>query len=94
MDYIVNTPCGTLRGVAGKIEGTVAYKGIRYATAGRWEYPVQVKHWEGEYDATHYGNCAYQPRAFYNEEDMPEITFTYKSKDGQVNPEMTSVIGG
>lgn len=29
-----------------------------------------------------------------NEEDMPEITFTYKSKEGQVNPEMTSVIGG
>ena len=29
-----------------------------------------------------------------NEEDMPEISFTYKAKDGQVNPEMTSVIGG
>ena len=77
MDYIVTTPCGTLRGTAGKIEGTAAYKGIRYATAGRWEYPVQVKHWEGEYDATHYGNCSYQPRAFYNEEDMPEKAFYY-----------------
>ena len=77
MDYIVNTPCGALRGVAGKNPGTAAYKGIRYATAGRWEYPVQVKHWEGEYDATHYGNCAYQPRAFYNEEDMPEKAFYY-----------------
>lgn len=29
-----------------------------------------------------------------NEEDTPEITFTYKGKDGQVNPEMISVIGG
>ena len=29
-----------------------------------------------------------------NEEDMPEISFTYKAKEGQVNPEMTSVIGG
>ena len=29
-----------------------------------------------------------------DEEDMPEISFTYKAKDGQVNPEMTSVIGG
>ncbi len=29
-----------------------------------------------------------------DEEDMPEITFTYKGKDGQVNPEMISVIGG
>ena len=29
-----------------------------------------------------------------DEEDMPEITFTYKAKDGQINPEMISVIGG
>ncbi|MBE5956678.1 MAG: hypothetical protein E7253_09520 [Lachnospiraceae bacterium] len=29
-----------------------------------------------------------------DEEDMPEINFTYKAKDGQVNPEMISVIGG
>jgi len=29
-----------------------------------------------------------------DEEDMPEINFTYKAKEGQVNPEMTSVIGG
>lgn len=29
-----------------------------------------------------------------NEEDMPEISFTYKARTGQVNPEMTSVIGG
>ena len=77
MDYIVTTPCGALRGTAGKNPGTAAYKGIRYATAGRWEYPVQVKHWDGEYDATHYGNCSYQPRAFYNEEDMPEKAFYY-----------------
>ena len=29
-----------------------------------------------------------------NEENMPEISFSYKAKDGQINPEMTSVIGG
>ena len=77
MDYIVNTPCGTLQGCAGKVPGTAAYKGIRYATAGRWEYPVQVTSWEGTYDATKYGNCAYQPRAFYNEEEMPEKAFYF-----------------
>ena len=77
MDYIIKTPCGQLRGCVGRIPGTVAYKGIRYATAGRWEYPQQVKHWEGIYDATQYGHCAYQPRAFYNEEDMPEKAFYY-----------------
>ena len=77
MDYIVNTPCGPVRGTAGRMPGTVAYKGIRYATAGRWEYPEQVRHWEGVYDATAYGNCSYQPRAFYNEAKVPEKAFYY-----------------
>ena len=66
---IRNTPCGAIRGVPGKHPGTVAFKGIRYATAGRWEYPTQVTHWEGVYDATRYGSCSYQPRSFYNEEE-------------------------
>ena len=77
MDYIVSTPCGEVKGCPGRAPRTVAYKGIRYATAGRWEYPTQVKSWEGVYDATAYGSCAYQPRAFYNEEDMPEKAFYY-----------------
>ena len=77
MDYIVNTPCGTLQGTAGRVVGTAAYKGIRYATAGRWEYPKQVTHWEGVYDATRYGNCSYQPRAFYNEEENLKKVFYY-----------------
>lgn len=77
MDYIVNTPCGTLQGTAGRVAGTAAYKGIRYATAGRWEYPKQVTHWEGVYDATRYGNCSYQPRAFYNEEENLKKVFYY-----------------
>ena len=50
MDYIVNTPCGAVQGVAGRVAGTVSYKGIRYATAGRWEYPKLVTGWEGVYD--------------------------------------------
>jgi len=77
MDYIVNTPCGRVKGTAGRIPGTVAYKGIRYAAAGRWEYPKQVTAWEGIYDATEYGHCSYQPRAFYDEEKMPEKAFYY-----------------
>ena len=77
MDYIVSTPCGQVRGVAGRVPGTVAYKGIRYATAGRWEYPKEVTHWEGIYDATAYGNCSYQPRAFYNEEEDLKKVFYY-----------------
>ena len=77
MEYLINTSCGPLRGTAGRVPGTAAYKGIRYATAGRWEYPVQVTSWEGIYDATKYGHCSYQPRAFYNEEDVPEKAFYY-----------------
>ena len=77
MDYIVNTPCGAVQGCAGRVPGTAAYKGIRYATAGRWEYPKQVKSWEGVYDATAYGHCSYQPRAFYNEEENLKKIFYY-----------------
>ena len=77
MDYIVNTPCGALRGTASPVEGVAAYKGIRYATAGRWEYPVQVTGWEGQYDATAYGSCSYQPRAFYDEEENKKKYFYY-----------------
>ena len=77
MEYIINTPCGSLRGTKTRIEGVVAYKGIRYATAGRFEYPSEVTSWEGVYDATEYGACSYQPRSFYNEEDMPKKIFYY-----------------
>ena len=77
MDRIINTPCGQLKGCVGRVPGTVAYKGIRYATAGRWEYPKQVTSWDGVYDATQYGNCCYQPRTFYNEEENPKKYFYY-----------------
>ncbi len=77
MNYLITTPCGPVHGCAGRLPGTAAYKGIRYATAGRWEYPVQVTSWEGVYDATRYGNCSYQARAFYDEETVPEKAFYY-----------------
>ena len=77
MQYTVNTPCGAVRGCAGRVPGTAAYKGIRYATAGRWEYPKQVTAWDGVYDATAYGACSYQPRAFYNEEENLKKVFYY-----------------
>ena len=76
MEYILHTPCGALRGARGE-KGIRVFKGIRYATAGRWEYPVEVKSWEGVYDATGYGHCSYQPRAFYNEEENLKKIFYY-----------------
>ena len=78
MDYIITTPCGQVRGYAGRVPGTVAFKGIRYATAGRWEYPKQVTGWEGIYDAANYGACSYQPRSFYNEEENLKKVFYYR----------------
>ena len=77
MEYIVNTPCGAVRGYAGRVPGTVAFKGIRYATAGRWEYPKPVTHWDGVYEAVEYGACCYQPRSFYNEEENLKKVFYY-----------------
>mgnify|MGYP003291534038 FL=1 len=74
---IIKTPCGEIRGTAGRVPGTIAYKGIRYATAGRWEYPKMVTAWDGIYDATQYGHCSYQPRAFYNEEENLKKIFYY-----------------
>ncbi len=77
MDYRITTPCGALQGCAGRIPGIAAYKGIRYAAAGRWEYPTLVTAWDGLYDATQYGHCSYQPRAFYDEETVAEKAFYY-----------------
>ena len=77
MDFIVNTPCGQIKGCVGRVPRAIAFKGIRYATAGRWEYPKQVTAWDGVYDATEYGSCCYQPRAFYNEEENKKKYFYY-----------------
>ncbi len=77
MNYIVNTPCGPVQGCSSGVDGIAAYKGIRYATAGRWEYPVQVTSWEGTYVADSYGHCCYQPRSFYDEEKNLKKIFYY-----------------
>ena len=81
---MIYTPCGPIRGVPGRVPGTTAYKGIRYATAGRWELPREVKRWDGVYDASRYGSCSYQPRAFYNEEEnLKKIFYYYEFRKGE-----------
>lgn len=77
MSFERTTPCGVISGTACQWPGIAAYKGIRYATAGRWEFPVPVTHWDGVYDATQYGACCYQPRAFYDEAAAPGKAFYY-----------------
>lgn len=78
MEVLIKTPCGDIRGAACQRQGVIAFKGIRYARAGRFEYPRLVTAWDGVYDALEYGNCSYQPRAFYHEAEMPEKAFYYE----------------
>ena len=77
MNKQIMTPCGEIVGTLCQKSDVISFKGIRYATAGRWEYPKQVTAWDGVYDATKYGNCSYQPRAFYNEEFNKKKYFYY-----------------
>lgn len=77
MEKIISTPCGEIKGYDCNLENVIAFKGIRYATAERWAYPKEVARWDGIYDAKSYGNCSYQPRSFYNEEENPGKIFYY-----------------
>ena len=83
-EFILQTPLGQIKGIAG--ERCVEYRGIRYARAARYEMPVEEGAWEGVYDATAFGACCYQHRAFkedavvnpfYHKEFREGLHFTY-----------------
>lgn len=86
---IINTPCGDIIGID---NGDYAeYRGIKYANARRWEKPVEIDHWDGVYEATKWGECCFQRRAFekdeecnpfYHKEFRDGMSFTY-SEDCQ-----------
>lgn len=60
----LDTTCGKIKGLN---KGDYAlYKGIRYATARRWENPQVVTSWQGEYDATKFGSLCCQYSGFYD----------------------------
>lgn len=78
------TPCGEIEGIDCSLYDE--FRGIRYAYAKRFEYPRQVTHWDGVYDATKFGDCALQHRAFeddatvnafYHNEFRKGLNFTY-----------------
>lgn len=69
------TPCGRIKGI--RKNGLIVYKGIRYATAGRWEEPKVVTSWEGEYDATKQGHWCPQYNAFFDGHQAPFSKFYY-----------------
>ena len=76
-DHLRRTPCGYIRGVAAKTPGVTAYKGIRYAEAGRWEYPKQVTHWNGIYDASEFGPISMQENTIIPEDKNGRDPFYY-----------------
>lgn len=62
----ISTPCGN---VIGEITPYgLRFRGIKYATAGRFEMPAEVRSFGGDFDATKQGVCCPQMRAFWNEE--------------------------
>lgn len=68
------TSCGEIEGLS--FDHHNEFRGIKYATANRWEYPTQVTSWQGVYDATEFGACAIQRRSY--EEDSEFNPFYYK----------------
>ena len=73
--HVLETACGSIRGVAR--DGYTIYKGVRYATAQRWERAEPITAWEGEYDATAFGDRACQFRGFYGTENSGINQFYY-----------------
>lgn len=62
---VTDTPCGPVRGL--RQAGQNAYLGIPYAHAERFAYPALTTRWEGTLDATDFGPCSWQFRAFRSE---------------------------
>lgn len=62
----LETSMGRIRGIQEKDYSV--FKGVRYATADRWEDAVPVAGWDGVYDATEFGPASWQYRGFYGVE--------------------------
>ena len=60
---VSDIPCGRL--VGENFDGINRYLGIRYATAGRFEYPQEITAWEGEYNACAYGPAPVQESTYF-----------------------------
>lgn len=71
---VVDTPCGPVKGIRG--EKQHAFLGIPYASAERFAYPTVTTRWDGTLDATAFGPCSWQFKAFRSEA-MGEDPFYY-----------------
>ena len=59
-------PCGEVIGEV--TEYGARFRGVRYATAKRFEKPIEITHYDEPQDATKQGVCCPQMRAYWNEE--------------------------
>ncbi|GHV15938.1 carboxylic ester hydrolase [Spirochaetia bacterium] len=75
-NIVLNTPCGQIEGISDN--GVRRFLGIRYAAAGRWEYPKEVTHWEGVFTAKQYGSAPIQERAYVDGVKYKHHPFYYK----------------
>lgn len=64
---VLDTACGQIQGI--QKDGYREFRGVRYATAERWEQAQPVTSWDGVYDATAWGDGSCQYRGFYHMED-------------------------
>lgn len=80
----VNTSLGEI--TCREYEDRLEFRGLRYAKAKRWEYPERVDSYDGDFDATEYGPCCCQERAYtvdaetnpwFHKEFRSGQTFTY-----------------
>lgn len=79
---IKDTKCGKIKGLD-MGNGIQEFRGIRYATAERWKYPIPVKHWKDIYDATEFGAACPQRRTFDDETlKEPKPFFYHEFREG------------
>ncbi len=80
----IKSPYGLIKGL--DYGDYSLFKGIRYAKAERFEYPEPITSYYDIYDATNWGDCSYQQRAFeedakcnpfYHHEFREGMSFSY-----------------
>ena len=86
MRYTIRqTPCGSVRGVD-TMEGYAYFRNLPYGKADRWEKPVEVTAWEGEYDASTPTPWCPQGAAYAPEKDRYAGFYAYENIVKQANP--------
>lgn len=81
----INTLCGQIQGITK--DGVHQFLGIPYGMAGRFEYPVEITHWDGVLNAVQYGDAPIQKKAYEQKESG--IPLNFYDRENQGAPECT-----